>query len=332
MLKRILGLLGWLGVALVFAAVAIRFAQAGVAAVLQRRWRSAGLVCTLLYILSQWREIGAGRSRDGRRATARSRPPASLVVLGILVAINYLGDAAEQALGPDATSSSRCRTRRKKVLQDLKEPVQIRVFARSDEFQRFRDRLDEYTYASKQVTVEYIDPDKKPALAQQYGVTALGTVVFDYKGRTEKVDVRRRAGPHQRADQGRPGTAAEGLLHRRATARRTPTSARPRRLQRDRRRARPRELRRRQAGARAAERGARRRRRRRRRGAEDRLPRAGDRRAEDVPRARAASCWSCSIRVTRPDSRSSPTSGAAQGLGHRASATTSSSTSAAWGG
>ena len=31
------------------------------------------------------------------------------------------------------------------------------------------------------------DPEKKPAMAQQYGVTSLGTVVFDYKGRTEKV-------------------------------------------------------------------------------------------------------------------------------------------------
>ena len=57
MLKRILGLLGWLGVALVFAAVAIRF--------LKPEWQQyynglaiAGLVCTLLYILSQWREIG----------------------------------------------------------------------------------------------------------------------------------------------------------------------------------------------------------------------------------------------------------------------------------
>jgi len=37
------------------------------------------------------------------------------------------------------------------------------------------------------VSVEYIDPEKKPAVAQQYGVTSLGTVVLDYAGRTEKV-------------------------------------------------------------------------------------------------------------------------------------------------
>jgi ABC-type uncharacterized transport system involved in gliding motility auxiliary subunit len=31
-----------------------------------------------------------------------------------------------------------------------------------------------------------VDPEKKPALAQRFGVTALGTVVFEYRGRTEK--------------------------------------------------------------------------------------------------------------------------------------------------
>ena len=65
MLRRILGLLGWLGVALVFAAVAIRF--------LKPEWQPwysglalAGLVCTLLYMLSQWREVA--RSFSGREA------------------------------------------------------------------------------------------------------------------------------------------------------------------------------------------------------------------------------------------------------------------------
>ena len=78
MLKRILGLLGWLGVALVFAAVAIRF--------LKPEWQQyynglaiGGLVCTLLYILSQWREVA--RSFSGRQARLGSLAAASVVVV-----------------------------------------------------------------------------------------------------------------------------------------------------------------------------------------------------------------------------------------------------------
>ena len=185
MLKRILGLLGWLGVVLVFAAVAIRFLKPEY----QQYYNGlaiAGLVCTLLYILSQWREIG--QSFSGRQARYGSLAAASvLVVLGILIAINYLSTKYNKRWDLTSARQFSLSDQSRKVLQDLKEPVKIRVFARSEEFQRFRDRLDEYTYHSKQVTTEYIDPEKRPGLAQQYGVTSLGTIVFDYAGRTERV-------------------------------------------------------------------------------------------------------------------------------------------------
>ena len=88
MLKRVLGLLGWLGVALVFAAVAIRFTRPE-----WQQWYNglalAGLACTLLYILSQWREVA--RSFSGRQARLGSLAAGSVVVvLAILFAINYL--------------------------------------------------------------------------------------------------------------------------------------------------------------------------------------------------------------------------------------------------
>jgi gliding motility-associatede transport system auxiliary component len=184
MLKRILGLLGWLGVALVFAAVAIRF--------LKPEWQQyynglaiGGLVCTLLYILSQWREIG--QSFSGRQARFGTLAVASvLVVLAILTAINYLSTRHNRRWDLTGAKQFSLSDQTKKVLADLKEPVKVRVFARSEEFQRYRDRLDEYTYQSKLLTVEYIDPEKRPGLAQQLGVTTLGTTVFEYKGRNEK--------------------------------------------------------------------------------------------------------------------------------------------------
>ena len=185
MLKRVLGLVGWLGVALVFAGVAIRFLKPEY----QQYYNGlaiAGLVCTLLYILSQWREIG--QSFSGRQARYGSLAAASvLVVIGIIGAINYLAARHNRRWDLTAARQFSLSDQTKKVLKDLKEPVAIRVFARTEDFQRFRDRLDEYTYQSKKVTTEYIDPEKRPGVAQQYGVTTLNTVVFDYKGRNEKV-------------------------------------------------------------------------------------------------------------------------------------------------
>jgi ABC-type uncharacterized transport system involved in gliding motility auxiliary subunit len=184
MLNRIFGLLGWLGVALVLSGVAVRF--------LRPEWLRvysglaiAGLVCTLLYVLSQWREIA--RSFSGRSARLGSLALGSIaLVLAILVGINYI--ASRQTWRRDFTANQffSLSDQTRKVLAGLDAPVQIRVFARSDEFGRFRDRLAEYASASTRVSVDYIDPDQKPALATQDQVQSYGTVVFEYKGRTER--------------------------------------------------------------------------------------------------------------------------------------------------
>src|SRR5881392_4003770 len=168
MLKRILGLLGWLGVALVGAAVAGRFIPQLHLDEYSSKLAIAGLVCTLLYILSQWREVG--QSFSGRQARFGT--------LAAVAAINYLSTRHNRRWDLTGAKQFSLSDQTKKVLADLKEPVHVRVFARSDDFQRYRDRLDQYTYQSKLLTVEYVDPEKKPGIAQALGVTNLGTVVF----------------------------------------------------------------------------------------------------------------------------------------------------------
>src|SRR6476646_10245975 len=89
MITRILSLIGWLGTAMVFVAVAIRFGfPAKDQYAFYLAW--AGLVCVLAYSLGQWREFAAlfGR-RHARYGTIAVT--SVLAVLGILAAINYIG-------------------------------------------------------------------------------------------------------------------------------------------------------------------------------------------------------------------------------------------------
>src|SRR5918993_5702506 len=185
MLKRILGLLGWLGVALVFAAVAVRFLRPEQQP-LYNGLAIAGLVCTLLYILSQWREVM--RSFSGREAKFGTLAFASIaVVLAILVGINYLASRRNKRWDLTAAKQFTLSDQTREVLQGLERPVTIRVFDRAEGFERFRERLDEYRYASDKVTVDYIDVDRRPADAQRYQVQQFGTVAFEYDGRVERV-------------------------------------------------------------------------------------------------------------------------------------------------
>jgi ABC-type uncharacterized transport system involved in gliding motility auxiliary subunit len=185
MINRILSIVGWIGTALVFVAVAIRFGYPA-----KEQWAYylawAGLVCVLLYTLGQWREIA--RVFSGRQARYGTLAATSvLVVLGILVAINYIGAKQNKRWDLTANKQFSLSDQSRNVLSKLDSPLQVLVFARDEEFQRYQDKLKEYQYLSKQITAEYVDPEKKPAVARQNEIQQFGTIVFNYKGRTEKV-------------------------------------------------------------------------------------------------------------------------------------------------
>ena len=190
MLKKILGLLGWLGVILVFIAVALRWLPLG-----KPEWQAwstqfalAGLVCTLLYILSQWREVV--RSFSGREARFGTLAVASVVVvLAILVGINWLASRRNKRWDLTAAKQFTLSDQTKKILQGLDKPLKMIVFARTDDLGRFRERLNEYTYLSKNLTVDYIDPEKQPTAAQKYlPLQQSGTIVIDHNGIVERVN------------------------------------------------------------------------------------------------------------------------------------------------
>jgi ABC-type uncharacterized transport system involved in gliding motility auxiliary subunit len=185
MLNRIGSIISWVGVALVMAAVAILF--------LRPEWDRyaywsawAGLVCVLIYVLSQWREVvSAFRRRQTRLGTLTAA--SILIVLGILVAINYLGSRQNKRWDLTKSGEFTLSDQTMNILAKLDAPLRITAFEKGQEMGRFKDRLPEYGFASKKVSIDYVDPDVKPAVARQYQVQSYGTVVFEYKGRTERV-------------------------------------------------------------------------------------------------------------------------------------------------
>ena len=185
MLKKIVGVIGWVGTALIFAAVGIRF--------IRPEWMQygtwltwAGLACILFYMIGQWRDVvtfyGRRQARYGTISIV-----GILVGLGIVIAVNYL--AARQNKRWDLTENQAFSLSEQslKILQDLDTPVQFTVYDQETNFDRFRDRLDAYDYESDKVNVEYVDIDRNPARAKQAEVQAYGTVVMTYKDRTQRV-------------------------------------------------------------------------------------------------------------------------------------------------
>jgi ABC-type uncharacterized transport system involved in gliding motility auxiliary subunit len=185
MLNRILSLVGWLGTALVVAAFVLRFGVEGKAQ--YATWAAwAGLVCVLLYTLSQWREIaglfGKREARYGSLAVT-----SVLIVLAILIAINYIGARQNKRWDLTADKQFSLSDQSQKTLASLDAPLEMVVFDAEPQFPRYQEVLQPYIYASKQITAQYIDPDKNPTVAKQNQVQQYGTIVLNYKGRSERV-------------------------------------------------------------------------------------------------------------------------------------------------
>lgn len=185
-MQRALNILGWIGTAVVFAAVAVRF--------LKPEWDQyavyaawAGLALVVLYTLGQWRDIVAYFKRRNARYAALASVSV-LVVLGLLIAVNYLSARRNKRWDLTANKQYSLSDQSIKLLRGLDEPVKVRVFDKETDFERYKTRLAEYEYQSnKKMNVEYIDADKHPVEARQYDVQTYGTIIVEYKGRREKV-------------------------------------------------------------------------------------------------------------------------------------------------
>jgi gliding motility-associatede transport system auxiliary component len=183
-MKRLLGLLGWLGVVLVLGAVAIRF--------IRPEWQEwsrglalAGLAATALYGLSQWRDVA--RSFQGRNIRYGSMAAGSVVLfVALLVALNYVTNREHKRWDLTAAKQFSLSDQTRKIVGDLAKPLNIKVFYETGHLDEYRDRLSEYRQLSDRVSVEYIDAVRDPVQARALNVEQYGTIVMSYEGRTER--------------------------------------------------------------------------------------------------------------------------------------------------
>jgi len=187
MVKNVLNIVGWIGTALVIGAVAVRF--------MRPEWDQyavyaawGGLGCVVLYTLGQWRDIVDYFQRRNARYGAIASVSV-VIFLAILVAVNYLSFRQNKRWDLTKNKQFTLADQTVKLLKGLDAPVKFLVFDKANNFDPFRNSLEEYKYQSpSKVDVEYIDADKKPDQAKQYQVTTYGTVVIAYKTRTERVN------------------------------------------------------------------------------------------------------------------------------------------------
>jgi len=102
----------------------------------------------------------------------------TLVVVAIVIVVNVaVGRYADRRWDLTSTKKFSLSPQTIKMLKGLDRNVDIYAFNDIRAMQSDRDLIENYTNVTHRITAHYVDPNREPALAKQFGVRTLGTLL-----------------------------------------------------------------------------------------------------------------------------------------------------------
>jgi ABC-type uncharacterized transport system involved in gliding motility auxiliary subunit len=127
-------------------------------------------------------ELAAKQARFGATSVLYT-----IVIIAILVLVNWLANRYNKTA--DTTSNKRFTLSQEtqKMIKGLKEPATITYFDRTSGFDQAKGLLDRYkNLAPNKIHLQYIDYQKQPTVAKQYGLRTAPTAFVEIGARREE--------------------------------------------------------------------------------------------------------------------------------------------------
>ncbi len=114
------------------------------------------------------------------------------ILLGISLIVHRFPLRLDLTQGKKYSLSSQS----KKIVKNIRHEVHIRAFFQEGDPGKIkaRDLLDIYAYTNPRIQYQFIDPDREPALARQFGVRNYGALILESGGRTQTVSTAEQEG------------------------------------------------------------------------------------------------------------------------------------------
>ncbi|MBI1862083.1 MAG: GldG family protein [Deltaproteobacteria bacterium] len=153
-------------------------------------WQISLAVTVMLFVASLVLERGKLAESFSKRTTRYGLNSIfmSVLALGIVVMVNFI--ASEHDIKKDVTKNKlhTLSDQSVKVVKGLKEEVTLKAFVMPNNEAGFQGVFDKYTYHSKLLKAEFVDPDKDPMAIKRYAVKSAGTLVIESATRTARVE------------------------------------------------------------------------------------------------------------------------------------------------
>lgn len=146
------------------------------------------LLCLMGFFVYHFETV---KTFSARRSTRLGLNSILMVILfiGILIIVNFLASRHSYRWDLSELQHFTLAPQSYDVVKGLEREVKVTIFTqgRSPAFQAYRDLLESYRQATTKLQVEYVDPEQRPGVARQYGITQLDTAVFESGGNTTRV-------------------------------------------------------------------------------------------------------------------------------------------------
>lgn len=148
----------------------------------------AALLCLGLFLILHFQTVKAFSTRRSTKMGVNSLLMVFLVS-SILVIVNFLASRHSVRWDLSENQNFTLAPQTYRILRSLPHDVKITVFTREKDpgYQAFHERLESYRQASPKLMVEFVDPEKQPKMAQNYGIFRTDTAVFESNGQTIRV-------------------------------------------------------------------------------------------------------------------------------------------------
>jgi ABC-type uncharacterized transport system involved in gliding motility auxiliary subunit len=104
------------------------------------------------------------------------------LTLSILGVINYLGNKNFKEYDLTSQKRNSLTDQSRKVIQMVKSPLKITVFALREEWDSMLNLVKLYKAQNNLITIEAIDTDVRPEIVKSKNITQNGTVIIEYNG------------------------------------------------------------------------------------------------------------------------------------------------------
>ncbi len=110
-----------------------------------------------------------------------------LIFVGIVIFVNLISAKYYKRIDLTANKKYSISDQTKKIIKNLKQPIEIIAFYRDKIDERTKDIFEQYKSNSKFISYKFVDLDRDVLLAREFGITSYGTILIKSEKDYEKI-------------------------------------------------------------------------------------------------------------------------------------------------